>query len=53
MRLAHDDFRRAHFDHWRADNDFVSSMFVTRVPVSAALGNKAAGGGEESGYADK
>lgn len=53
--LLHDDFRRAHHkfrgthhDYRRSHNDCVMA-FVSRVsvPAPSAIGDKAAGGGEE------
>ena len=56
--LPHDDFRRAHdhfrdaHDHCGRSHDDCVMMFISRVPVPAAIRNKATGGGKEAGNGD-
>jgi len=55
--LPHDDYRRAHHNLWRADNDYrrpdddIVMMLESCMLVPAAIGYQTAGGGEKSYHA--
>jgi len=50
FRRAHDHYRGAHHDYRRPLDDWVM-MFISRVPATTAVGDKASGGGEEGDHA--
>jgi hypothetical protein len=54
--LPHDDFRRAHHDHWIWNDDF-RAPFISRIPAimfgPAVRGHDAPGSGEEGDNAAK
>jgi hypothetical protein len=51
LKLPNDDFRRAHNENRRPDDDRIVT-FISPVPASAAVINKTSAGGEEGYHAD-
>jgi hypothetical protein len=51
LKLPNDDFRRAHNENRRPDDDRIVT-FISPVPASASVINKTSAGGEEGYHAD-